>query len=464
MTHFDLRELGKLLAKRRKELNKRQTDLADDLISVAYISNIENGKVVPSKEKLEHLCKKLELNMEEIPVLIDEQKQKNKESWDKYLQFELLIAEHMIDSFGTEVGNKEFNNLFIPPEHPQAATWYYLKGKQYLEKGKWKQATPYFSQAIRLVDQHPEMRKSNIAAASHYELSRISYYQNYLQQALDYVEKGLSCYDPNGERKYMKYYLKISQVIYLQKLERIEESLKILEELWKEKHQIPGTEVILNMYETQASLLNKLEMYSEAIRYAHEGLEIARLERNYERELELWTTLGTSYTCLNRTHEAKRCFHLAIQLMDKIKREALLVTTKTQLGLLYMNEGDLHRAEEILEEAVQLGEKTNHTYRLSEALIALGDCYLRLKNFERSLHYLEYALKLAKHHQSLSQQRKILLKIVRCSEKLDPEKYKYFVDEFVKVSVLLDEDRKPQLLNPLSRSEEGNFQVEPPSS
>ncbi len=50
MEGYNLMELGQFITKRRKELGKRQADLADEHISVAYISNMENGRFNQPKE------------------------------------------------------------------------------------------------------------------------------------------------------------------------------------------------------------------------------------------------------------------------------------------------------------------------------------------------------------------------------------------------------------------------------
>lgn len=438
MGQYNLIELGKFITKRRKELSKRQIDLADDLISVAYISNIENGRLLPSPKKLRHLCSKLDLNMDDLSTLIQANDYQSSVPPDNKISFQLMAIENDLATVGAEESYQELRTIQLSNDDPHQAIVLYLKGKYFSEKARWKQAAHHYHQAIRLAEHH-SLQKENIISCCYCELSRVSYIQNDLHQAIRFVQDGIQAFVEEGLRSYVLYHLKICLVIYQQKLNRNEEALRILEELWASINKIHSSEVILNMYEMQASILNDLEMYNEATRYAIEGLEVARLDRSYDRQFELWTTLGTSYQSMGCLCEAKRCYQSAINLMKKIKREYLLITTKMQLGILYAKEKDFELAEKMLLEAVQLGKKTKDEIRHSEALVALGDCYSQQKSYTKALSSYEQALEIAEEYRLLKLERNTLLSILRLSDNLDCKKYQKVVDKFIQVSVLLAE-------------------------
>lgn len=62
MVNIDFDMLGTRIAKRRRELNLRQNELAKELgVSNNYLSNIENGHSIPSLEVFANICTKLKI-------------------------------------------------------------------------------------------------------------------------------------------------------------------------------------------------------------------------------------------------------------------------------------------------------------------------------------------------------------------------------------------------------------------
>ncbi|SFI98287.1 helix-turn-helix domain-containing protein [Thermoflavimicrobium dichotomicum] len=429
-------ELGELIKRVRKGKGFRQEDLADDLISTATISNIERGAYTVSKSKLEHICSKLGLDLDHLSL------PKQEELSEEEIRFELVMIEHDIDACNFEHAWKGLQRLSLENDHPLLAWLYYLRGKYYLRKKVWNQASVYFSKGIQVVGNHPEMISSNIQAACYNELSRIAYYQNDLEQAIQYVKEGLSVFVPNREREYYQYHLMVNKVIYLKNQNRVEEALRTLNAMWKEMEKIKSTEVLLNMYELQAELLNKTERYEEATTYALAGMELARIEGNHERLFDLWTVLGSSYIYLEQWKKAEQCLRSALRLKDRIKKEYLLISTYTQLGKLYSITGKMKWAISTLEEAVRLGKQTNDVFRLCEALEALGDSYLRQNQYKKARRSYESALLLAEQHFLKAQAMNILLKLACCCQKDDPENYQKYIESFFQMHIQLQERRE----------------------
>lgn len=429
-------ELGRFITNRRKELGKKQSNLADEQISVAYISGMENGRFQPTKGKLAHLCSKLDLTTNELENLLKMQEREIESSNEKIL-LELLAIEHNMDSEHVEEGYRELKEIEknIPKHHPLMVLVLYLKGRYFAEKGKWKQAIAQYSHSIQKLHLHEKLKESNIEAACYCSLSRISNFLGNVQQALHYTKKGLQTFVPHGERTYVEHYLLIGQVIYLTSINRIEEANQVMDNLWKQVDLIKSSQVLLNMYEMKAYLLNKTQKYLEAISVGIQGLELARLDGAYERQFELWTTLGTSFIKTNKLEEAKRCFQSADKLTKKVKNEYLFIRTKTQLGLLHLRENNYELATSTLEEAVRLGKKTNDYHRLCEASIALGDCYLRQKKHEQAQKSYELGLQLTRELSLNEQETTVLLRLSKCTEKLDRKLYDFYTSQFIELSV-----------------------------
>ncbi|MRG27793.1 tetratricopeptide repeat protein [Laceyella tengchongensis] len=280
------------------------------------------------------------------------------------------------------------------------------------------------------------MKASNIKPTSLYELGRIYHRQNDLDNALKCVEKGLSSFYEHGERKYSKYYLLISKVIYLEKMDKNLEANETLESMWPHLAEI-NTETQLNMYEMQATIYNKLDHYEKALKYAETGIDIARREKNYDRCFELWTTLGVSYKNLKKPKLAETCFKTASRFEKKLRKKYLLPTYNyTELGKLYMEEEKMELAENILRNAVKLGKKAKDGLRYYEALVALGDCLI-MQSKEEGLYFLKEALKLVEKLSFAKQEVNIVLKLAKYYEKKDSIKHNKYFARFYELSVQL---------------------------
>lgn len=350
---------------------------------------------------------------------------------------ELIAIEHDMDSEHVEDGYRHLKEIEknIYKQHPLMVLILYLKGRYFAEKGKWEQAIAHYSHSIQKMQLHEKLKESNIEAACYCSLSRISNFLGNVQQALHYTQKGLQAFVSHGDRTYVEHYLLIGQVIYLTSINRIEEANQVMDNLWKRVNHIKSSQVLLNMYEMKAHLLNKTQKYIEAISVGIKGLEMARLDGAYERQFELWTTLGTSFIKTNKLEEAKRCFQSADKLTKKVKNEYLFIRTKTQLGLLHLRENNYDQATSTLEEAVRLGKKTKDHHRLCEASIALGDCLLKQKKYEQAQKSYELGLQLTRELSLNEQEPVVLLLLSKCTEKLDRKLYDFYTSQFIELSV-----------------------------
>lgn len=435
---FVTKEMGDVFKLAR--LNLKGKDISQEAlaansngkISTGTISHIENGGYRVSRDKLEYWSSVVNVDLEELLA-----KNPVEEITEEDLRFELIAIEHTLDRVDIEEGWRRLNQLNLTKDSPLISTVFYLKGKYYSKKKTWNQAHACFTRAIDIEKAHSVRSKNNIISACFHELSRVAQYENDLRSALKYTQNGLDEFVKNGDRKYYLYHLLVSKVIYLKNLNRIEEALVALNELNKQKCDIETTSVLLNMADLQAELLNRTERYEEATKYALEGIELARIESNYDRLFDLWTVLGTSYMNLKQWKKAERCFLEALKLKDKIKRESLPVTTYKQIGELYSILDKTEKAIDNLKKAVKLGKETNDALRTCEALISLGDCYFKQSNFKSAESEYEQALALAEQHSFSAQEDILIIKLVCCYTTQGSDKFKLFADRLVTILVRL---------------------------
>ncbi|MFC7442789.1 helix-turn-helix domain-containing protein [Laceyella putida] len=420
MLPLDHENAARLIKKKRKELGLRQSDLVDDTVKLHAIRKVEKGEIV-SDDILIRICNKLALDPEHLSESYEDVR-----DGEEQLKFKLFAIEHDMDMVGPEEGLEELRKVDIDNDHPLQAWHLFLKGKYNDRKGHWKKAQAQYLKALSIINQYPELEMDNLKASTYNELGRCCYYQNDLEQALAYIEKGLEAYNPGGDRNYIVYHLKMSKTIYLEKLDRNEEAVRTLEEMWEDIGKIDSMEIRLIMYETHAQLLIKQELFEKAIEYATKAIRMARLDQNVDRSFELWTTLGESFKNSRDYNKAEICFRTALKLEKKVRKKNVLVSTYTKLGVLYLKTKKITLAQNALLKAVQLGQRTNDALKYCTALAALGDCYMLQEQTAEARQCFQQALTLAERHALNIHLPEILVKLAKCCERDDPATYETY--------------------------------------
>ncbi len=436
METFDQNQLRELFRTLRKAKQLKQQDLEEAGISTTTVSNFELGKKKVSLDKVYRLFEKVGVNKQELPRLLTTKKQQETDTFT-LLHLELKAIETEMDCGDYAKAKRAIIQLNLPTDHPYTAVTTYLRGKYHYKTQNWTRSYQYFAQAIQQVDQHSEVQATNVKAASFYDLGRIAYRQNQLDIALQYVNSGIEAFEMEGSREYLLYGLKMSKVIYLEKLDRDNEALKVLENMWKHLSEI-HTEILLNMFDLQAKLFNKHQLYEKAIHYSEKGIEIARRENSYDRCFELWTTLGTSYNKLGKFSLAMKCFQTAASLEAKIQRKFLSAINHYQLGLLYLEEKSLNLAAEELEKAMKISKQENDLQKHCESQLSYARCKLKQNLSEEAIHQLEQALQLAEKHTFRTLIRDIALELTKYYEHQNKEKHYQYMTVFYQNSLLLN--------------------------
>ncbi len=409
-------------------------------------------------DKVYRLFEKVGISKRELPLLLKTKKQQEVDSFI-LLQLNLKAIETEMDCGDYAKAKRAIIQLNLPADHPYTAVTSYLRGRYHYKTQNWTRSHQYFVQSIQLIEQYPEILATNIKAASFYELARIAYRQNQLEQALQCVNNGLEVFEPDGERKTFKYHLSLSKAIYLEKLDHNSKAMKILESHLAEIDTI----ILLNMYDLQAKLFNKDQLYEKAIQYASNGIEIARQEKSYDRCFELWTTLGTSYNQLGQFSLAMKCFQTAASLEEKIQRKYLSAANHYQLGLLYLEEENLRLAAEELEKAMLISKRENDLQKHCESQLSYARCKLKQNLQEEAIQQLEQALQLAEKHTFRTLQRDIALELTKYYEHKNTQKHYQYMTVFYQNSLLLsggDTKMTTRELKPLTTSR--IFEADPP--
>lgn len=408
MNPLEISELGEIIRKVRRSRGLTLTDLADENISQATISNIERGVPHVHADKVHYLLRKLEIEDKLSDLLTGEQKELQR------THFRLFMIESLIRVGKLEKAEKELDRIVLVDDHPYAALYYWLKGKVLSSREKWKRAERSFYNAIRLTSQNPAEHESNLEACSFSELGLCAYYQNDLEGALRFTESGLEAFNEEGERLHNKYTLLRNKAIYLERMGRVAEALKVVQDVWEELPKMAEAETVLVFYWLRSELLRRTSLLDEAETYALKGLDLAMINQNYFSMFDLWTVLGSIYMSRKAWDEAESCFELALDIKDKIPYKEIMITTCTRLGILYIQQKKWEQAEKILRQAIHLGQQYDNAPRLTEALMIMGDLFRTQEKMTDAIPFYEQAVALAQKHKYKKQEHQAWFRLARC--------------------------------------------------
>jgi len=433
--NLDREKIAKLFKRVRNELGAKLEDLADQHISTATISNIERAVPTVTVEKITYLARKLGLDLESLPTVGEDQ------SLDaETIELELLSIEQLVH-INPDDALRKLKRINIPQNHPEYIYLKFLEGECYYYAHNFSKATTLYLEVIHLLDhQFPHMKKSNLKCMCYYELSRSAYYQNNIEKALSYAIEGIKHYEEQGDNFHYKCLLYIGKSIYLEKLNRLKEAHQELEFLWSEKDSIDSQEIVSLIYEQRSKLLWEMGMHEKAIACLKKGIKISRVNKIYDRVLDLWTILGSIYFDQRQYNIAEKCFLTALELIPKIAKRYLFITTYTKLGLLYLQNQELDKARSYLLEGVKLGESTNDSIRYVQALVALGDCDFERSFYAEAIESYQKALNIATDYEMIEFEQSLYLKLGKCYNKVgELQKRDACIENYYRVGLKLDQ-------------------------
>lgn len=415
MKPLALHEIGEVIRKVRKERGLRLEDLADENISPATVSNIERGVAHVSPEKISYLLEKLDLPMHKLPEMLYKEQEELKK-----VKFQLLTVATLRKIGYVDEALDHLDEIKIDDSHPLAAYTYYLKGECYITKRKWKQAERALYNALRVSQQNP-YKENNMEAASYLLLGLISYYQNNIEQALEFTNTGIHAFVEEGQNKYIKSLLYRNKGIYLQRLGRLTEGMRLIQEIWDSIPTMDDIGTILGFYWLRAEFSRLSGMMDEAIEIATEGIELARRNKQYDAMCDLWTVLGSVYTSLGNWKRAETSFKTALKLEGKFPADQRLTMVYTRLGILYMKQERYDEAYQALKTAIEYAEKFDDAPRLCMSLIFLGDLCYTINKIDEAIATYNKALAIAKKHQYKDKEFKIWFSLARCYDGRDEQ-------------------------------------------
>lgn len=393
-----------------------------------------------SEKRVRRYCEKIGLDFDQVPQLLEQQKIKEEPA----IKIKLKAIETIVDCHDPKVGRKELKKIEIPSHcYELLAYYYYILGKSLIPNQS--KAEKAFFRSIEIIDEHPELKTTNLQAACYYELGRCAFLQNDLKQALQYTESGLAAFvkkeeaeKNKTERLHVEFLLLITRVIYARRLGKDGVAKQTLQNMWKRATEA-STEIQLNMAVEQAQLYNKEQMYELAIETILPYIDLARRERKYDRLMELWSILGTTYKQMGDFKQAKSCLKAAEKLESKVNNKAFTGHTYIELGRLFLAEGETTPAKKLIEKGIKLCKKDIIKYIYG--LYSLAECYEQ-ESPKEAIALYEKALEITKEYQLEKQQQKILLRLAMATEQTNVVKYNRYLEAYYQISVNLEHQQR----------------------
>ena len=439
---LDREKLGKILRKIRKDKGLRIEDcVIPRKLSQPTISNIEMGVRSVTLNKIKIYCDVLGFDLKDAPTLTGEEFKTTEAKESESNKVKLSVIEGLVRANETNKAQAKLKELNIKSNDPLKANVYFLQGLIYLLKQKTDDAIKSYNRAIQFIDKDPDnLNKTNIRANSYLELGAIAYRQNDFKLALKNARMAYHFFDSDGERQYLKHMILMNQAIYLEQLNRREQAQNIIKDLWKEVHEIEHLEVVLNMYDVQATISLKSEMYQEAIKDAKKGIELAALNYKHDRAGELWKTLGIVYKNMGIHDLAIEALETAKFMLGNYDKKHQLLVVDRELAEIYINHKQWRKAQRLLRNSLKNSDKKySNMVRYIQALITLGKSCFYVEEYEEAEKLYDQAHTLAKEHDFQILEYKALLKLGELWEKVDHDKFTKHLNDLYQAAIQLDE-------------------------
>lgn len=332
-------EIGSFIKLQRAKQEMTLGELSEGIVSVSYLSKIENQKTQASPETIQLLCNRLGIEVD------NSQEEAIKEKCKQWygMLFEVNNKEEIIATY------KEIQAMMDKNLSDSLMMFEIHKIRYFLILGEFDEA----------------LKKIN-------ELNEISSTFDNLQQFYWYKFRGN--YSTLKDSEYYQ-----SMKMYKMAEDKINQ-IDILEE------EIADLNYIIAV--TQSKLRNTLE----SIEYANKALNIFMKQYNFIRCAQCHNVLGISYRRIKLYDKAIKNFNLALHLGKLEKNKQLIQLTNQNLGFLYSSKGEPIEAIKYYKEIIYDVE-VNLVERLASVSSLVREFY-NIKQYEEAKNSIEYGLEL----------------------------------------------------------------------
>lgn len=317
-------EVGPFIKLHRIEQEMTQEELARGIVSMSYLSKIENERTTASPEVIQMLCTRLGVQLDSEQ---DEKIKKKCQEW-----YSLLFESE--DKEKITILHNEILNL-IKTSHSSSSVMFEIHRVRYfLILGRFKDALK-------------QINKLNEISSTFDILHQFYWYKfrgNYNSLNSDFNEA----------------------------LRMYKQAEELMQQLDLATNEVADLQYTISV--THSKLRNTLE----AIDYANLALDIFRQKYNFYRCAHCHVVLGISYRRIRMYEKAIKNYNLAKHLGKLNKNKHIIHLANQNLGYLHSTKGDLNQAilhytEVLADEDVNLNAKFTAVTSLIKAYYSLGD-------------------------------------------------------------------------------------------
>ncbi|WP_010529620.1 helix-turn-helix domain-containing protein [Lentibacillus jeotgali] len=332
-------EIGAYIKLHRIKQEMTQAELAEGIVSSAYLSKIENEKTDASLNVISLLCTRLGIQLDNGS---DEEVREKLQKWYGMLSSDYDMNE-MVQNY------QELNKVMYDNHSADSLVMFEIhKVRYFLVIGK-------IDEALRQVNKLTEMSDTF----------------DTLHQFYWYKFKGNYSTAQNEFNQAMRMY------------EAAEEKLNQLE--------LPEEEVADLQY-TIAVTHSKLRNTLEAIDYAEKAIATFRVTYNFSRCAQCHVVLGISYRRIRMYDKAIKNYNLAKHLGELKQNPQIIQLTNQNLGYLYSTVGETEKAIYHYEEIIK--EQELFLFERILAATSLIKEYYNINNFDKAKEMVKMSLKL----------------------------------------------------------------------
>lgn len=261
-----------------------------------------------------------------------------------------------------------------------------LKEAEKYEKKDTKKSLDCSKEALKIIK---ENKLLDLEAMAFLRLGRAYWIQGKLEEALDYLNKGLVV-NKNIENHLIQAELlnAIGNVntymdIYDQAINYYMKALDIVEDQ-------DINELKAGIYNNIGTIFSRLDSNSDAIHYYNLGIKIA-IQSNDEYVLTvLRYNLTEAYYREKKFKKAKSIIDIICKNVKKDESKTLYSKAIHLLGLIEFELGQKERAIDLIKESLSITEKTNEHGAKIDALIDLANCLAKQNKYEEAIKYMNY--------------------------------------------------------------------------
>lgn len=410
--------IGEAIRDYRKKKGLRLEDLADEHISISTISNIERGFTHVKEGKLSYLLKKLGVQFQDLTQIENVHQKK-----ERILALQLSAIRSWIESGNAEKAYQLLKQIHIVDTHPQKQRYLFLKGLYYFHRNLNKKAKNEWNSALRL---GREKNNSNLEATIYLYLGKMEMAENSVEPALEYVNEGLKSYESIDVTDETFMALSLDRIRYLRKLKRDWEAMLIVNDLWDHIEQVESIVYRLELYLQRAELLTSHEVWDEAKEVVEKGIELARLNQQWELLAKLWYQLGIIYEGMDEIEQARICYQSVGVIEQKLNSKPVLISSLLLLATIHYNQKEWEEAEKLLQRALQLSEKEKRPQLSIQAYLQLGDVAVANEKYEDAEDYYQKAYQQAQEIKLEEKETEAICRLASLVKERDKSKYQAY--------------------------------------